>query len=63
MFDTIKRFNDSLALLGVGAIFALIGADAAFNGFTLNDTFTGFLIAAGMLILNFYYRKAPPVEQ
>ncbi len=60
MLDTIRRFNDSLALLSVLLIIGLFGADAAFNGFTLSETVTGALITWGGLIYIFYFRKSPP---
>lgn len=57
MLDTLKNFNDTLALIVVLSIFGLITADSAFNSFTVNDTFIGFIISIGTLVANYYYRK------
>ena len=58
MWDTLKTFNDSLALVMVAAIFGLWVVQGL-GLITLPGEVVGATIAGLTLILQFYFRKRP----
>ena len=62
MLDTIKTYNDSLSLVIIGLIFSLWIALGT-GILTLPGEIVGATITVFALVTNFYFRKAPPVEQ